>query len=324
MKYRQLWSGILAGIGMLVLILDGKLALEGARTGIDLCMKAVIPSLFPFFVLSILLTGSLSGQSFRILRPVRTFCGLPEGSDSILISGFLGGYPIGAQCIGQYYRSGALSQRDAQRMLGFCSNAGPAFLFGLIGPMFTEGWIPWALWGIHMGSALLCGRLMKGGSDTAIAVQAAPVSITQAVQRSVCAMAQVCGWIILFRVLLSFLQQWLFWCLPVPVQVALFGFLELSNGCSVLGYISSESLRFLFASGMLAFGGLCVTMQTASVTSGLSLRYYLLGKLYQTLISLFFSWAVIRRCWFLLPVPFLFLLKGKKQKKSSFPETVRV
>ena len=40
-------------LGMLALILDGRTAIEGARQGIGLCLRTVIPSLFPFFVLSI-------------------------------------------------------------------------------------------------------------------------------------------------------------------------------------------------------------------------------------------------------------------------------
>ena len=48
---------------MLALILDGRTAIDGARQGIELCLRTVIPSLFPFFVLSILLTSSLLGMA---------------------------------------------------------------------------------------------------------------------------------------------------------------------------------------------------------------------------------------------------------------------
>ena len=51
-------QGAMAGVGLLILILDSSLALEGARTGMDLCIRTVIPSLFPFFVLSV--SGTLT------------------------------------------------------------------------------------------------------------------------------------------------------------------------------------------------------------------------------------------------------------------------
>ena len=50
-------TGFAAGAAMLMLILDGRTALTGAAEGIDLCIRTVIPALFPFFVLSPLLMG---------------------------------------------------------------------------------------------------------------------------------------------------------------------------------------------------------------------------------------------------------------------------
>ena len=78
---------------MLALILDGRTAIDGARQGIELCLRTVIPSLFPFFVLSILLTSSLLGGSLAVLRPLGRLFGMPDGAESLLIPAFLGGYP---------------------------------------------------------------------------------------------------------------------------------------------------------------------------------------------------------------------------------------
>jgi len=53
----------------------------------------------------------------------------------------------------------------------------------------------------------------------------------------------------------------------------------------MLHQIANEQLRFVLCSILLAFGGLCVTMQTAAVSKGLSIRTYFKGKLLQTLFS---------------------------------------
>ncbi len=98
MKRRNFWTGICVSLGMLALILDGRTAIEGARQGIELCLRTVIPSLFPFFVLSILLTSSLLGSSLIVLRPLGRLFGMPEGAESLLIPAFLGGYPVGREC----------------------------------------------------------------------------------------------------------------------------------------------------------------------------------------------------------------------------------
>ena len=54
---RHYISIILPACGMMMLILDSQTAMHGAAEGIVLCINSVVPSLFPFFVLSILLTN---------------------------------------------------------------------------------------------------------------------------------------------------------------------------------------------------------------------------------------------------------------------------
>ena len=283
---KRLWTGSVAAFGLIILILDSKTALYGAGEGIRLCIQAVIPSLFPFFVLSVLLTGALTGVSIPFLRPIGKLCGLPAGCESLLIPGFLGGYPAGAQCIDQAYRAGQLQRRDAWRLLGFCSNAGPAYLFGIVAGRFPHMRCAWLLWGIHILAAVLVGVILPDRSDSnAVIHPGKPLSIPDAVYRSIRIMAGVCAWVILFRTVIAFLERWFLWLLPDPVQVVITGLLELSNGCCELGRIAHPGLRFIIASGLLASGGLCVFMQTVSVTKGSGLGLYLPGKALQTLIS---------------------------------------
>lgn len=323
MKRRQLLTGIGGCMGMLILILDGRTALSGARQGVELCLKTVIPSLFPFFVLSILLTSSLPGSRLPLLRPLGRLCGVAEGAESLLIPAFLGGYPVGAQSVAEAFRSGQLSRPQAERLLAFCNNAGPAFLFGMAGSMFPRKWMAWTLWGIHIAGAVFTALVIPGSSgETAAMPTKAPLSPAAALSSAVKVMASVCGWVMLFRVLLAFLSRWLLWILPAAAQVVVAGVLELSNGCCELMAVSDVSVRFCICAGILAFGGLCVAMQTASVTGGLSLRLYFLGKTLQTAFSLALAWAVSCGTW--LPFGILFLLflgakLQKKQKKSRFP-----
>lgn len=284
---KRLWASILCAMGLLLLILDAKTSLQGASQGLLLCLQTVIPSLFPFFVLSILLTGMLSGVQIPLLRPLGKLCGIPKGCESLFLIGILGGYPTGAQSASQMHRSGILSKADAERMLAICNLAGPSFLFGIVASQFAHGKTAWYLWLIHISSAILTAMVLPEKSNNTVAnLQCKPVSLPHAVHRSVQITGNVCGWIIVFRVILAFANRWFLWLLPAAGQVILTGMLELANGCCELSRIPQEGLRFLVAAGILSFGGLCVTMQTAAVTDGLSLRWYFPGKILQTLFSL--------------------------------------
>lgn len=286
-KYSKVIS---SAIGMMVLILDSKTALEGAAEGLTICIQTVIPSLFPFIFLSTILTNSLSGRQFPILRPLGRFCGMPEGSESYFLVGILGGYPTGADCITNGYCKGLLTKDQAERLLGFCSNAGPAFLFGMAGHLFSSPYTPWILWAIHIISALVAGHFLPKASNHTKSLEIFASSKSQgSLSHTLRVMASICGWVVLFRILIGFCNRWFLWLFPTEVRCVFTGLLELSNGCCSLAALTSEAMRFLILSCFLAFGGFCVTMQTLYVTEGLSLHWYLIGKLLQTTLSFLLS-----------------------------------
>lgn len=269
-----------------LLIIDARTALQGAVEGIELCIRTVVPSLFPFFVMSILLTGSMTGQKISGLRPIGQLCGVPEGGEALLLVGLVGGYPVGAQSVCQAYRAGQLSERDAKRMLGFCNNAGPAFLFGMTAALFRSPIVPWVLWAIHIFSALITAFLLPGKNHSTVELHPCKkITLPQAVEQAVKIMAGVCGWVVLFRVMITMLRRWCLWLLSKKAQIAITGLLELSNGCCDLANLSGEGLRFLLCACFLGFGGLCVAMQTVSVTSGLGTGAYFPGKVMQGILS---------------------------------------
>ena len=300
MKNRRIWiRGIIATFAMFLIILDTGTAVRSAQEGIQLCVRTVIPSLFPFFVLSGVINSCLLGRRFRFLRPIGRLCRIPKGGESLLLLGFLAGYPIGAQLITQAYRDGRLSESTARRMLGFCNNAGPSFIFGMLSPLFSGIKTLWVLWLVQILSALITGVILP--AEPTSAIQLFPgkgITFTESLQKALKAIGGVCGWIVLFRVMIGFCTHWFFWLFPVSVQILISGVLELANGCVLLSNLSCEGMRFLLSGIFLSFGGLCVGMQTMSVTEGLGSGWYFPGKVLQTILC-------VLLCLFLQP--FLFV-----------------
>lgn len=273
-------------IAMLMLVFDSKAALEGAQEGLALCGKTVIPSLFPFFVVSVLLTDALYSQEISILRPILRLCKMPQGAEGLLIVGLIGGYPVGAKCVYDCWKRGQISKAAAKRCLGFCSNAGPAFIFGMCGTLFSASWTVWALWGIHIVSSMVVGNLLPRYETSRVSPQhSTKITLSDAMRKAIAAMLSVCGWVVLFRVIISFAQRWFLWLMPTNCSVAVEGFLELANGCSSLSSVDSEGIRFVLCSTFLGLGGLCVGLQTISVTGELGTGLYFPGKALQGLIS---------------------------------------
>lgn len=326
-RKRSFIQGIMAGIGLLVLIFDSAMALEGARSGIELCIKTVIPSLFPFFVLSIILTNAFSEWVPSAVLVLSTLLGIPKAAASVLIPSVFGGYPVGAKCVGDLFQRKQIDRYDAERMLAFCSNAGPSFLFGMVSGFFPDGKMVWLLWIIHIFSAALTAIVIPAQKMEKHTIRAKEKAAEiSAILSAAKAMGLVCCWVILFRIILSFLNVWFLWMLPVWVQVLLMGILELTNGCCELLLITNVKLRFVLCACMLSFGGICVLLQTASVTKGLSLRYYVRGKLLQTAFSFLLSCTAIfeQGVFFAALIPILVLIFRKIQNRYSNPQKLPV
>ncbi len=289
-SYRPAWNICISSLAILILILDAQTALKGVRDGIAICLQTVIPSLFPFFIFSSLLAGSIHGLPLKGFRWLQKLLKIPAGAEILWITGLLGGYPTGAKCIAQACERGALEPSIGQRMMGYCNNAGPAFLFGMASFLFPGKLYPWLLFGVQILSSLLTGILLRTNTEqTFCSTGTEGLSWNQALHGSLRATASVCGWILLFRVILTFSERWFLWFFPVEISVFFTGVLELSNGILILNSIDSVPERFILCAALLNFGGLCVAMQTAAVVTPLKLSGYFTAKLLQTSVSILLS-----------------------------------
>ena len=280
MDRRKYAAAAIWSMAMLSLILDSKTALSGASEGVMLCLKVVIPSLFPMMVAATLLAGALPAQKLRL--PF-----LQDHEAPLMITGLLGGYPVGAATVADAYKQRRLSKKSASRLLSFCNNAGPAFIFGMGMSLFDSPLPGLVSWVIQILSALAVAAVTPRTEDEADSF--CTTQTREVIGGCVRKMGLVCGWVVIFRVILAFLQRWVLWSLPAAVVTMLTGILELTNGVCALTTIGDERLRFLMFNAMLCFGGVCVHMQTVSVCEQLPTKTYLTGKLKQTGFALAMS-----------------------------------
>ena len=292
------WKLYIAATGLVLLILDSKTASYGASQGIKLCVCTVIPSLFPFIFMSSTLVGMLKEKPVKPLQHIGKIFNMPAETINCFLVGLLGGYPTGAACVAEHYRNGQIKKQQAEQMLGFCNNAGPAFLFGIGGALFSRK-LSWILWIVHILSALLTFLLLPKahGSTAAVSTEPKTTPITTVLIQSVKNMGAICGWIILFRVITAIFDRWFLRRLPEIVKITIYGILEISNGCCSLESVGASAISFLLFSCFLSLGGLCVTMQTQTVVAPLTLNWYIIGKCIQCLTGIIL-------CGFLTPLLF--------------------
>ena len=310
------------------MILSAETVTSGAKAGIELCIYTVLPALFPFILIATVLTDITAGCSVTFLKPLRRFCGIPEGAENIFLLGILGGYPTGAQAVTKNYRDGKITQQEAEHLLRFCNNAGPAFIFGVIGNILNNFGICLLIWAIHIGSAIITGMLFARPVNSHMTIGKKNISFTDALDRTVKTMGKICGWVILFRIVIAFIDKYLYVVFPTDVTLILCGILELSNGCIRLNGLDTLSI-FIITSFMLSFGGVCVWMQTASIIKPLRMRNFCIGKFVQSIISVLLCF-LIAPIWFEIPITVSFICAALIlgliviKKSSSFLKLSRV
>ena len=271
---------------LLLLIFDGNTASTGAKAGLELCIKVLIPSLFPFILTITYANTVIAGQAIPGFHLIGRILNIPSGGESILFLGFLGGYPVGAKSVYDQFRNEQITRQTAQILLGYCNNAGPAFIFGITSFLFSSKWTPIFLWMTHIISAIITGYILPKPIYSRISpLKAERASLSSAMQSCIRTCAVIGGWVITFKILEAYLEKWLTDSTNPMLMYILQGALELSNGCIALQSLNNEALRYILVSGFLAFGGICVLLQTASVTKELGLGLYVPGKIIQTAVS---------------------------------------
>ena len=258
----------------------------GVAAGLSLWAQGALPALFPFFVLSGLITRLRLYEGLgRAAGPLmRRVFGLPADGAAALLLGLLGGYPVGAQTAAQLYRQGRLTARQALRLCAFCNNTGPAFLIGMAGcTVFSSLRTGVLLYAIHVLSALANGLIWRlAAGDESRALPARPAgerppaffsALTQSVTGALGSCLNLAGFVLFFSCLLALLPQG---------RVFLPGVVELTAGVMALqGAPYPLPALLIAASFFLAFGSLSVLCQTIAVLdeAGLDALPAVLGKL---------------------------------------------
>ena len=330
-RYRDLILGIALLGGAAALVLWPELTMEAMRDGIRLCGNVILPSLFPFFVLSSLVVElGMSRYLGKLLEPIMVPLFRVSGSCAAALAlGFIGGYPVGARTAILLYETGPCSRTAAERLLAFCNNSGPAFILGVVGAgVFGSGRLGLLLCLTHLLASLAVGVLFRfyrpgdrpraKGRAPHFQTASFPAAFTRSVTGALQSTLHICAFILFFTVLLRVLARAgildllsrLLCALLSPLGLTrswaerlLTGLLEVSSGVTSLTG-GSLSGRLSMAAFMLGWAGVSVHCQVLAFLgdSGRSMRTYVAGKLLHGGLSALLTAALVRLLPLELPV----------------------
>ena len=277
---------------LFVLISASQEAIESARYGLQLCLELILPSLFPFFLISVLLSrlGFPLRLGRRLSRPAEQLFGVSGVGATALLIGLCGGYPMGAAYLADMLQEGVILEDEAEHLLSFCNNSGPAFLVGAVGAgLFGSARLGLALYGIHVLAAILTGLLLRRQAPRPSSRRSQALSsndsfsklLPEAVQQTVSALLNVCGFVVCFTVFTGLINAHglfdpLVRLFPLPAQDAvralLIGFWEIGGGIGALRGLPPTPLNLALAAAMVGWGGVSVQFQTLAVLADSNIK----------------------------------------------------
>lgn len=310
------------------------LSFLGVKEGFEICFGTLVPSLFPFIFFASLMINSgaanILGKIFAFISKKIFF--LPPAALPVIFLSMIGGFPVGAKGISELFDKKIINSKQAERMLKFCVNAGPAFILGVIGNTLIKN--------LKIASIILFSQII---SSLTIAIILAflekkqenqkfdniahensdifqktkvfnsnfkpkKISFAEALINSCesasSAVINMCFLVIIFNILYIFLYslQIIYFCdillsgLGFPQEISKCFFqivLEVTKSCQMISNYGVFPQLLAFAT---SWGGLCVHFQVFSILKNLKINYlnFFVFRFLNALLSSFLTFLLIK------------------------------
>lgn len=248
----------------------------GVKNGLEICVYTIIPSLFPFLILS---TYTVRSETFsplyRFFSPVgHALFRQPECAVPVILMSFIGGFPIGAKMTSSLLENKKITKNQAQRLLLFCFNGGPAFTITAVGINMLGN----IKAGVIIYASLCLSSLILGFISAAFddkkklektsfkESQMKSLALSASVTDSVNTVLSMCAWIVLFSALTECINL-----LDLSHSANLFinSVTEVTKGCT----LACKELSLPIITAIIGFGGFCIHCQIYPFISQSGLKY---------------------------------------------------
>lgn len=245
--------------------------------GFIMWAECVLPSLFPFMVITLIMIKSGFAEKASLpLKKVTGLFNLPPAAAVCFIISICSGYPAGSKCVHEFYENGALSSNDCKKLSALCSTSGPLFIIGSVGVrMLNDKSAGWKILLAHYISVLAIALIIAlfSKKDGKNGIARAPVKgnllydsfhgavISVAVAGGFIAFfsvtAQICSdfnFLIVFEKLFSLITD------GQSAKAVSLGLVEATIGCRTLSS-AHGNLTLPFAGFLITFGGISILLQ---------------------------------------------------------------
>lgn len=296
------------------LIAQSSLCIRYASQGLLIWFEKMIPTLFPFMVLSgFMVRSGLSAKLTFMFFPLTLLYRITPAMSYGIFMGFFCGFPMGAKVISDLLETGQITKKQGEYLLAFTNNIGPAYLLGYVFLLFNEKYIAITCL-LFYGIPLIYGLLLRlhpfyrqlGHKEAKLIVnqrkEFPPLAhcIYEAILGALQQINLLGGCMILFNCLQIYPQTMIKLLTTLGVFTPALSLLspvlssltEIGGGLLQFSQYNDSYHSPLFFSliySLLTFGGLSCLCQTWFILekTGLSIKSYFFHKLNQSILIFF-------------------------------------
>lgn len=297
------YGGIIS-LFFVMILTNPIIAVSGATKGLLLWFNTIIPTLLPFIILSNLMVSLNIFHYFTFfLAPItKPVLKISKNSNYAIILGMLCGFPMGAKICADLVVSKKISKNEGQYLLLFTNNVSPMFVISYIGSstLKNESIDFFLLIAIYLTPILISfifNKWYQNSSETFQYIDIKKTSasksfdfriVDEAIMNGFETVTKLGGYIILFSIISSFIQEKIE--INLLAKSFILGFVEITTGINYIGLSSlPHYTKTLIICMITSFGGLSSLAQTNSMIkeAGLSIKPYFFSKILTGFLSFF-------------------------------------
>ena len=242
---------------------------QGALVGIKLSLGNIIPTLFPFFILSDLWTCHIEIKKDSLVgKMYERIFNLNRSTLPAYILGTVCGFPLGVRYATRQYEAGGITKVELEHLSSFANNPSAAFVISGIGAgLYNDIWVGVRLYSAVVLSSALVGIVFRAKEDFLYnydVISRQSFSLVNSIKSAGASSLTVSCYIIFFSSIISALTE----IIKSPLILTLTAtFLEITNAGSLAAALATvpTPIKCVITAFALGFSGFSVHMQAFSI-----------------------------------------------------------
>ena len=289
---------------LFMVLLNKSLVFNSVLYSLDIWVKNLIPSCFPFFVISdILVNYHITNYIPKWIK--KTLGNLFLVSESVITIFFLSilsGFPSNARIARMLYDNGEINAKEASHALIFTHFSNPLFVLSTVSVLFLHQ----EKYGLVILISHYLGNVILGllGRDTSFEFQydytekleksqSFSIVFIKAISRAIDTLFLIFGTLTCFYIFSSLLLN--YFNFDAYAGAIIQGILEMTSGLKAISILNIPDIyKVVISSMFLSFGGLCVHLQVMSqlIDSDISYHPFLVARIFHAFISGFICYFI--------------------------------